>query len=192
MGARLVSCWFVAFLGVVLVGCGNGDDTGSGGSGGAGGSGGGSLACRFDATVDGEFSATFDGAAEWAETDGALLLTLRSRDLINGGSDPFLVTVETDTIDSVAPGSFTIVAGSVSSTGSTSWSAIYMQGVPGFDCPNCGGTVEIETVNGDSVTGGFALEAPVQDPDDGGEVSVGTSFTALSGSAYSSCEATYE
>lgn len=192
MRARHLCLWFVALLGVAQLGCGNGDDNGSGGSGGTGGSGGGSLACRFDATVDGAFSATFDGAAQWGTNEGALAVTLRSRDLIASGSDPFLVTIETEAIESVAPGTYTIVAGSVSSTGSDMWSAVYMQGVPGFDCSNCGGSVEVETVDGDSITGGFALEAPVVTTSEPTEVSVGSSFTALDGSTYSECEATYE
>ena len=126
---------------VVLVGMSAGacsdDDSGSGGTGGNGGAGGGSLACRFDATVDGAFSVRVDGAAAWERTgDGGLLVTLRSRDWINDGSEPVLIDAQTGSLEELAPGSYPIVAGLAERTGTDAWSARYIEGEPGFDCPS--------------------------------------------------------
>ncbi|MEM8606264.1 MAG: hypothetical protein AAGF92_04130 [Myxococcota bacterium] len=197
MRGCFTSVFVTALFTHALIAC-SGDGSGTGGSGGSGGAGGGSLACRFNATVDGEFSESFDGAAEWQLSDDFnLQLTLRSRAFINDGTDPFVIDVETESVENLVPGTYTIVAGEIS--GSDDWTAQYIRGVEGFDCPNCGGTVEITTVDDDSIAGGFALEAPVMiEDEDSGEVAIASSFTALQGSdsdpdsPYAECEATYE
>ena len=129
------------------------------------------TSCSFNATVSGDFSGTFDGAAIlkfW--DDGSIGIGLQSRGFINGsiGSDAFLGGV-TFSPDVVTPGTYSIINGNAVQgnmfEGSFVFTAAYFPGAEDGDCGSCGGSLTIDGVSEGAMSGSFSLTMPVIVPE---------------------------
>ena len=113
--------------------------------------------CYFNAVVSGDKSAFFNGPAQvQIGSDGALNFTLRNRAWINGDV-PNAVQAGFGTLPSnpVAPGSYAIGSAGLNFF-DPPYSANYIPGVEGADCPTCGGTVTVDSVIAEQTIEGTA------------------------------------
>lgn len=133
--------------------------------------------CYFNAAVSGDQSAFFNGPAQvQVGGDGALNFTFRSRGWINGDF-PNAVQSNINSLPSTPaePGTYTVGNAGVSFV-DPPYSANYIPGVEGADCPSCGGTITVESVVTDETVEGTAdvvlFRRDRDDPD-------GPGFTSL-------------
>lgn len=133
--------------------------------------------CYFNAAVSGDKSAFFNGPAQvQIGNDGVLNFTFRSRGWINGDF-PNMVQSNVNSLPftPAEPGSYGVGSAGVAFV-DPPYSANYIPGVEGADCPSCGGTLFIESVVTDeTVEGSAEVILFRRDPENPG----GPGFTAL-------------
>lgn len=133
--------------------------------------------CYFNAFVSGDTSAFFNGPAQvQMGSDGALNFTFRSRGWINGDL-PNAVQSVVNTVPSVPaePGTYTVGNAGVNFV-DPPYSANYIPGVEGADCPSCGGSLTIGNVVADQTVEGITEVVLFRRDRDNPE---GPGFTAL-------------
>jgi hypothetical protein len=146
--------------------------------------------CYFSADVSGDKAAFFDGPAQFQiDEDGSIDFRLRSRGAINADlSRTVSAGFSTNPGNPQTPGEYAIDSAGLNFS-LPGYNAVYMPGEEGFDCPTCGGTVDIVTHNAEQSMSGSASVTMVRinPPPEEGQlpaVTLDVDFVAAFGSEF--------